>query len=84
MLGAVVWIVRMVVLVGMMNSQANKPVYHGAECDERQKAPIPPSVKHIACDEQEKILGGKSSLRRSQSVHQPIEGEDNWEKEQKF
>lgn len=81
MLGAVVRIFWMVVLVDMMNSQADKPVYHRAQSNERQKTPISPPVKEVARGEQEKILDGKFSLRRRQSVHQPIEGEGNWEKE---
>ena len=52
MLRAVVRIVRIVVLVGMMNSQADKPVYRGAECDERQKAPIPLLVERVARNKQ--------------------------------
>ena len=40
-------------LLGLFNFQADKKIDHGGEGDERQKAPIPETVKEITADKEE-------------------------------
>ena len=66
-------------VIGLLDADADEIVDEGGEGDEPEEAPVPPSVEDVGGDQQKKVLRPQLAVR-----HEPIQPEDNRQKDQKL